>query len=209
MASRFSSLLAEGLPAKSSKSKTHLRRSAKRTVIGLTESYFSNNNSPSSWLSLQFRPMAATPDAWVDNMSDPAALTTEHQHLVYKSGIAGGNERTLFLGIHVIDGRPALRRISGVHRRIIPIHVVIGIVTVLAKEIEPQHALLLLIGIFVGGRLVRIHELEELRLSPVWIFLVGVLATGAVATFTSYILQVWSCCIIPIAGQIFEAGYVA
>ncbi len=140
-------------------------------------------------------------------MSDPAALTTEHQHLVYKSGVAGGNETTLFLGIHVIDGRPALRRISGVHRRIVPIDVVIGIVAVLAKEIEPQHALLLLIGVFAGRRFVRIHQLKELGIPPV--FLAHMLAAGTVATLTPYILQVWSCCFIPIAGQIFEAGHVA
>src|SRR5262249_32201020 len=57
IASRIFSLDCSGLPSKSSRSRTHLCRSVKRTVSGLRVSYFSKSSSPICRESCQFRPM--------------------------------------------------------------------------------------------------------------------------------------------------------
>ncbi len=133
--------------------------------------------------------------------STPAPL----QHLVYKTDGAEGTNAEgtnalvgLFLRIHVIDLRPACGRLAGFHRRIVPADVVIGVVAVLAKDMELQHAFCFVITAFLEGRFIRIHEVEELALSPVGVFLIRVNAAGAVAAFTPHIFQVgrrvWNAC---------------
>src|SRR5216683_3832373 len=112
----------------------------------------------------------------------------------------------LFLWGHMDDGRPATRRLPRLHRRIIPTDIVIDVVTVLAKEIELEHALLLLCQSLVGRRFERIHELEELLISPVLI--AYMFAAGTVATFTAHIFQVGRVLFVSITGGVLKSDDV-
>src|SRR5437016_3716160 len=102
---------------------------------------------------------------------------------------------------------PALGRLARFDGRIVPTDVIVGVVAVLAKDMELQHALCFFVLSLMGGCFVRIHELEKLAFSPVGILFVCMDAAGAVTAFASYIFQVGGHLFVAVAGEILKAGH--
>jgi len=107
------------------------------------------------------------------------------------------------------DGRPAARRLAGVHRWNVPTDVVIDVVAVLAEDIELTQAQNFLFFGLGRGRLEWIHELEELGVSSVVVLIAGMFAARAVAALATHILQVRCVFLISIAGVVIKSRDVA